>query len=68
MSKDTARILTDREREILTLIAKGNTNKDIARLLGIGDETVKFHIANMLHKLRARSRAHAVAIAYHILD
>ncbi|MCC6175133.1 MAG: response regulator transcription factor [Chloroflexi bacterium] len=52
--------LTAREREVLTLVALGLTNKAIARRLSISDHTVKFHVAAILAKLGAASRAEAV--------
>ena len=53
--------LSIREREVLDLIAAGATNKAIARDLGVSPHTIKRHVANMLHKLGAVSRSHAVA-------
>jgi NarL family two-component system response regulator YdfI len=54
--------LTPRELEILGMMAEGMGNRAIARSLGISIHTVKFHIAAILDKLRARSRTEAVAI------
>jgi two-component system, NarL family, nitrate/nitrite response regulator NarL len=51
--------LTDRERQILQLIAGGKSNKHIARELGISDGTVKVHVKNLLRKLHLRSRLEA---------
>jgi two-component system nitrate/nitrite response regulator NarL len=51
--------LTDRERQILHLIAGGKSNKHIARELGISDGTVKVHVKNLLRKLHLRSRLEA---------
>jgi DNA-binding NarL/FixJ family response regulator len=55
--------LTSRELEILRLIADGNSNKLIADRLSIGEATVKSHMTNILAKLHANDRTHAVAIA-----
>jgi DNA-binding NarL/FixJ family response regulator len=55
--------LTLREIEILRHIADGNSNKQIADHLSIGAATVKSHMTNILSKLHANDRAHAVAIA-----
>jgi DNA-binding NarL/FixJ family response regulator len=55
--------LTPREIEVLTLIGEGNRNKQIAGLLSIAETTVNFHIKNLVDKLRANDRTHAVAIA-----
>ena len=60
----TLRTATDREREILLLIAQGLSNTEISEHLGIGPGTVKTHIRNLLHKLGARDRVHLVIIAY----
>jgi DNA-binding CsgD family transcriptional regulator len=53
--------LTDREREVLEWVAAGVSNKGIARRLGVSPNTVKFHIATLLAKLGASTRAEAVA-------
>ena len=56
--------LTERELEVLRLIASGNGNKQIADRLSIGEATVKSHVTNILSKLGANDRTHAVAIAH----
>ncbi len=55
--------ITLREREILSLIAKGRANKEIAATLGIAEDTVKRHISNTLQKLGVSDRAQATAEA-----
>ncbi len=55
--------LTEREREIMTLVASGLQSADIAERLFLSPETVKSHVHNALGKLGAHTRAHAVAIA-----
>lgn len=55
--------ITLREREILSLIAKGRANKEIAAALGIAEDTVKRHISNVLQKLGVSDRAQATAEA-----
>jgi DNA-binding NarL/FixJ family response regulator len=55
--------LTSREIEVLRLIAAGNTNKLVASELSITEETVKGHVKNILSKLGANDRTHAVTIA-----
>lgn len=54
--------LSSREIEVLRLIAVGNSNKEIADRLCIGEATVKSHVTNILSKLSANDRAHAVTI------
>jgi DNA-binding NarL/FixJ family response regulator len=54
--------LTDRELEVLRLIAKGNANKEIAAQLSVREDTVKSHVGNILDKLGANDRTHAVTI------
>jgi DNA-binding NarL/FixJ family response regulator len=54
--------LTPREIDVLRLIAAGNANKQIAGQLSIGEATVKSHVTNILSKLGANDRAHAVTI------
>jgi DNA-binding CsgD family transcriptional regulator len=60
---ETDASLTGREAEVLALIAEGASNKMIARRLGISVHTAKFHVAAVLDKLDAGSRADAVAQA-----
>jgi DNA-binding CsgD family transcriptional regulator len=55
--------LTEREREVMTLVASGLQGGDIAERLFLSPETVKSHVHNALGKLGAHTRAHAVAIA-----
>ena len=55
--------LSTREREVLTLIAKGRRNREIGEILSISELTVKRHVHNMLEKLRVPTRAAAVGIA-----
>jgi two-component system NarL family response regulator len=52
-----------RELEVLALVAKGRSNKEIASALGVSDETVKTHVSNVMQKLNAQDRAHAVTEA-----
>ena len=55
--------LTTREIDVLRLIAAGNSNKLVADQLSIGEATVKSHVTNILSKLGANDRVHAVTIA-----
>ena len=62
--------LTDREMEVLRLVAQGLNNRDIAKQLFISENTVKNHIRNILEKLQLQSRIEAVmyAVRERILD
>ena len=55
--------LTPRELEVLRLVRDGNRNKQIADQLSISETTVNFHIKNIVDKLQANDRTHAVTIA-----
>lgn len=55
--------LTNREMQVLRMVADGLANKEIAGRLGISDHTAKFHVAQILAKLGANSRTEAVTIA-----
>jgi DNA-binding NarL/FixJ family response regulator len=58
-----AQPLTDREREVLALVAEGNSNKQIGDKLAISERTVKSHLTYIMTKLRAADRTHAVVTA-----
>ncbi len=60
---ETIGTLSGRERECLTWVAAGKTDWEISEILGISQQTAHKHISNALGKLRARTRAQAVAIA-----
>ncbi|MFJ2827295.1 response regulator [Streptomyces sp. NPDC087263] len=56
--------LSAREREVLVLVAKGTSNREIARVLFISEATVKTHLTHLYAKLGVKDRAAAVAVAY----
>jgi DNA-binding NarL/FixJ family response regulator len=56
--------LTDRECQVLDLLARGLSNGEIARALTLSEHTVKTHVQNLLHKLRLRNRVHAAIYAF----
>jgi two-component system response regulator DesR len=65
-SDQPEQLLTEREREVLDLIAAGSTNKEIAEQLFLSPHTVKEHTSTLYRKLQARNRAEAVQRAQRI--
>jgi two-component system response regulator DevR len=57
------RQLTGREREVLRLLARGQSNRDIGKQLYISETTAKFHVSNIMRKLQVTRRAEAVYVA-----
>jgi DNA-binding NarL/FixJ family response regulator len=60
---DTYHLLTDREKEVLQLLAEGRSNKDVATLLDLGLSTVETHRANLMQKLNLHNTAEIVLYA-----
>jgi DNA-binding NarL/FixJ family response regulator len=58
--------LTDREREVLALVAEGHSNGQIAGALFISPKTASVHVSNILAKLNATSRTEAATIAHRL--
>lgn len=63
---DSPEALTERETEVLRLLAQGRANKEIANILIIGEKTVKTHVSNILAKLHVQSRTQAALYAIRI--
>jgi DNA-binding NarL/FixJ family response regulator len=63
--RSTSRLpnLSPREREIMHLMAEGGTAQDVGTSVGVSVETVRTHVRNVIRKLQARNRVHAIAIA-----
>jgi len=57
-------VLTDREVEVLTLVARGLSNAEIGQRLYVSPATAKTHVARLLMKLDARDRAQLIIVAY----
>jgi DNA-binding NarL/FixJ family response regulator len=62
-AEDTSEPLTERETQVLLLLAQGMSNKEIAAELVITERTAKFHVSSILDKLGAENRTEAVTIA-----
>lgn len=55
--------LSDREKDVLRLVAEGMTNRDIGGRLNLSENTIKYHLKNIMQKLHLKNRAQAVAFA-----
>ncbi|MBI2916925.1 MAG: response regulator transcription factor [Chloroflexi bacterium] len=60
---ESGTVLSEREEEVLRLVAQGDTNKEVAAALYISENTVKYHLRNILDKLHLENRAQVVAYA-----
>ncbi|MCS3918475.1 response regulator transcription factor [Fervidibacter sacchari] len=67
ISEEPIRALTEREKQILIMLAKGLSNKEIAKQMGLSLQTVKTHVSHILQKLKVRSRAEAARYAFILL-
>ncbi len=63
LQRSTGELLTERELEVLSLLAQGTPNKEIASKLVISERTAKFHVSSILSKLGATNRTEAVSLA-----
>ena len=63
MAELRPQVLSNRETEVLALVAEGNGNKEIGASLHISERTVKNHLTGIMTKLRASDRTHAVVTA-----
>jgi two-component system, NarL family, response regulator LiaR len=63
---ESPEVLTERESDVLRLLARGKANKEIARELDVGEQTVKSHVGHILAKLSVRSRIQAALQAVRI--
>ncbi|UIJ70611.1 response regulator transcription factor [Aurantimonas sp. HBX-1] len=61
-SEDALSTLTHREEQVLRMVAAGNSNKEVARLLALQEKTVKHHMTRILHKLHVRNRTEAAML------
>jgi DNA-binding CsgD family transcriptional regulator len=60
MSGRLMRPLTEREKQVLAMLARGDQNKQIARALGCSESTIKVHVKNLLNKIGVQNRTQAV--------
>jgi len=60
---DEVPVISPREREVLNWLKSGKTNAEMAAILGISENTIKYHLRMIMQKLGTRSRAHTVAVA-----
>ncbi|MCS7264585.1 MAG: response regulator transcription factor [Armatimonadetes bacterium] len=67
IADETLETLTEKERQVLILIAKGLTNKEIAKQLGLSLQTVKTHVSKILQKLKVKTRMEAARYAVSLL-
>jgi DNA-binding NarL/FixJ family response regulator len=65
-TRDALDDLTQREREVLELVAGGHSNKEIAERIFVSEKTVKHHMSNILQKLQVRNRVEAALLAHNI--
>jgi DNA-binding NarL/FixJ family response regulator len=59
-------MLTRREREVLAMLAEGETNARVANRLVVSEDTVKTHVKHILRKLAVHNRSHAVSLYFHL--
>ena len=64
MHKDSIDALSDREKEIVTLVGRAMSNTEIAQHLVLAESTIKSHLNRILHKLELRDRAQLIVLAY----
>ncbi len=62
-TENTKAALTEREKEVLQWLKEGRSTRDISEILNISERTVKFHVSNIVQRLNAENRTHAVAVA-----